>query len=50
MPGLTSFPALDVAIGLAFLYFVMSTGLSFLTFDVRQAEAARSLGFRVLGS
>jgi uncharacterized protein len=25
------------------------TGISFLTFDVRQAEAARSLGFRVLG-
>lgn len=30
MPGLTSFPALDVAIGLAFLYFVMSTGLSLI--------------------
>ena len=30
MPGLGSFPALDVAIGLAFLYFVMSTGLSLL--------------------
>jgi uncharacterized protein len=28
----------------------LGTGLSFLTFDVRQAEAARSLGFRVLGS
>jgi uncharacterized protein len=28
----------------------MGTAISFLTFDVRQAEAARSLGFRVLGS
>ena len=28
----------------------LGTGISFLTFDVRQAEAARSLGFRVLGS
>ena len=28
----------------------MGTAISFLTFDTRQAEAARSLGFRVLGS
>ncbi len=28
----------------------LGAGISFLTFDVRQAEAARSLGFRVLGS
>jgi uncharacterized protein len=28
----------------------LGTSISFLTFDVRQAEAARSLGFRVLGA
>jgi predicted nucleic acid-binding protein len=28
----------------------LGTAISFLTFDARQAEAARSLGFRVLGA
>ncbi len=28
----------------------LGTAMSFLTFDGRQAEAARALGFRVLGS
>lgn len=28
----------------------MSTGLAFLTFDVRQAQAARALGFTVVGA